>query len=378
MNDFQLLKNGVEYFPALVREIESAQSSVQIETYIFIDDEATAPIVAALMAAAKRGVKVRMLIDGIGSKFMSKSEKFASIFAGGIDLRVFNRDDRLLHFSRARLRRLHRKVVVVDSRVAFVGGINLVSDFAEPNPKDAPQFDYAVRIGGPLVATIEKNSNDVWASTLPETLRRKWRKWIAKKPTLTESANAAFVFRDNYRNRRAIERAMLNAFAQAKNEIILANAYFLPGWRFRQALHRAAARGVKITLLLQGYTDHQVLRLATRAMYSRFLHSNIYIAEYERSMLHAKVCVVDGKWATVGSSNLDPFSLLLAREANVVVTEPAFAQTLRTSLLEELVQNAASIAPTMWAKRGHWERTKSWVAYGVLKAGMLIAGLRAG
>jgi cardiolipin synthase len=375
-NQFTLLTNGVEYFPALIAAFEAAQKVIQLESYIFENDEQTAPVLAALTAAAQRGVKVRVLIDGIGSKAFIRADGLTQLRVAGVEVRVFNRDDNPFLLARSRLRRLHRKVVVVDEAVAFVGGINIVSDFAPPNPPDAPQYDYAVQIAGPLVHRIYRNSLDVFAATEPTTyLRRKWRAMLKQMPTLTESANAAFVYRDNFRNRRSIEKMMTRAIQSAKQEVIVANAYFLPGWRFRYTLKRAAKRGVTVTLLLQGFTDHAYLRAATRFMYASLFEAGVYIAEYERSMLHAKVCVVDGAWCTVGSSNLDPFSLLLAREANVVIHEPQFVRTLRTSLTDELTHNSASIAPVMWARRGMLEKFKSAAAYGLAKVGLAVMGL---
>ncbi len=376
MSAYQLLQNGEQFFPALEREICAAGISVLIETYIFVDDVATAPIIAALKAAAARGVKVRLLIDGIGSKAFVSGGGFNEICAAGIDARVFKRDEKIFNFARTRLRRLHRKVCVIDERVAFVGGINLVSDFAPPNPADAPQFDYAVRIESALVTQIYRNAMDVWRSTHSKYLRRKLGIILRKMPTISESADAAFVYRDNFRNRRSIEKMYRNAFRGAKSEIILANAYFLPGWRLRQELKSAAKRGVKITLLMQGFTDHAFLLAATRALYENFLEQGIYLVEYERSMMHAKVCVVDGQWATVGSSNLDPFSLLLAREANVAIEDAEFAQALRSSLQSAIANESASIAPNLWSQRSRAEKLKSVVAFGLAKIGLNFFGLR--
>jgi cardiolipin synthase A/B len=375
-NAFTLLRNGGEYFPALKRAFDAAQRVVQLESYIFEDDAQTQPVLDALKAAAQRGVKVRVLIDGIGSKTFIRQGGLEALRTAGVEARVFNRDDNPFLLARSRLRRLHRKVIVVDETCAFVGGINIVSDFAPPNPPTAPQYDYAVQITGPLVNTIYRSSLDVFASAETSLyLRRNLKKALKNLPTITESAGAAFVYRDNFRNRRSIERMMTRAIASAKHEVVLANAYFLPGWRFRQSLKRAAKRGVKVTLLLQGFTDHAYLRAATRFLYHSLLDAGVYIAEYERSMLHAKVCVIDGTWCTVGSSNLDPFSLLLAREANVVIKEHAFVQTLRASIGDELNHNAASIAPTMWRRRSVVEKMKSAMAYGLAKVGLAVIGL---
>ena len=145
---------------------------------------------------------------------------------------------------------------------------------------------------------------------------------------------AKFVIRDNLRHRRDIERAYLAAIRTAKHEILIANAYFFPGVRFRRALIAAAARGVTVTLLLQARVEYRLLHYASRALYGQLLAAASMIAEYHRSFLHAKVAVIDDRWATVGSSNIDPYSLLMAREANVFVRDPHFADQLRIELLQ--------------------------------------------
>ncbi|MCA1978059.1 MAG: phospholipase D-like domain-containing protein, partial [Thiobacillus sp.] len=186
-------------------------------------------------------------------------------------------------------------------------------------------------------------------------------------------SRAAFVVRDNFAHRRDIERTYLAALALAQDEILIANAYFLPGRRFRKLLKNAAARGVRVRLLVQGHTDHPFFLAAARALYRDLLAAGVAIHEHHASELHAKVAVVDGRWATVGSSNIDPFSLLMAREANVVADDPAFARTLRQRL-----QTAFDAAPALdaahWQRRPWPRRLLSWLAYGAVRAMVGLAG----
>jgi cardiolipin synthase A/B len=373
-NTITLLQNGEQFFPALISEIRGAVSNVHIETYIYVEDHIGLEVSAALKAAAARGVKVRLLIDGIGSRGFAVGGAEA-LRQAGIDVRVYKKDNNWFSLARARLRRLHRKVTVIDGRVAFVGGINIVSDFAPPNT-DTPQFDYCARIEGPLVKEIHINAAQVWLSTFPRYLRRTFPTIENDDKAVPEGkASAAFIYRDNFRNRRTIEKQLRLAIDGAKSEVLLANAYFLPGLRFRHSLRAAAKRGVTVKLLLQGHTDHVFLRAATRYLYAHLISSGVYIAEYERAMLHAKVCVVDSEWACVGSSNLDPFSLMLSREANVVVRETDFAIALRTSLLSAIETEGASIAPALWQRRPLQEKTKSALAYGCARIGLAAVGL---
>ena len=189
---------------------------------------------------------------------------------------------------------------------------------------------------------------------------------------------AAFLVRNNIRHRRDIEAAYLQAIDQARYEIILASAYFLPGLNFRHALVAAAGRGVRVVLLLQGKRDHPLFHYASHALYGGFLAAGIEIYEYHKSLLHAKVAVIDGQWATVGSSNLDPFSLLLSLEANVVVDDEGFAKELRFSLEQAMEKGAQRIDANNWRTQSIGQRLASWLSYGVVRFMIGIAGYAPG
>jgi cardiolipin synthase len=239
-----------------------------------------------------------------------------------------------------------------------------------------PRIDFAVRVRGPMVAPIVQTMQRLWAlvelvqfessevSLFPEP--------IAVAPAGTQTAK--FVIRDNLRYRRDIERAYLAAIRTAKQEIIIANAYFFPGVRFRHALIAAAKRGVKVTLILQARVEYRLLHYASRALYGQLLAAGVRIAEYHRSFLHAKVAVVDDHWATVGSSNIDPYSLLMAREANVFVRDARFADQLRVELLALLDTGTLPIEAARWPVRSPLAKTITWIAYGVVRAMMGLLG----
>jgi cardiolipin synthase A/B len=186
--------------------------------------------------------------------------------------------------------------------------------------------------------------------------------------------NAAFLVRDNIRHRRDIEAAYMRAIDQAESEIILAHAYFLPGLDFRHALISAAGRGVRVVLLLQGRIEYFLQHYASRALYGNFLDAGVEIYEYRKSFLHAKVAVIDGHWATVGSSNLDPFSLLLSREANVVVDDEEFCATLTRSLKRAMETDGLRILRDVWKQQSAGLRLMSWLSYGLLRLMMAISG----
>lgn len=363
-NRITLLKDGAEFFPALLAAIDAAVVDIRIETYIFRNDATGEIILRALTAAAARGVKVRVLIDGVGSR-ETPSNFFYPMRKAGAHLQVFRPDRQFLNISKSRLRRNHRKIALIDGKVGFVGGINLIDDMTG-SMSPHPRYDYAVQIEGPVLASIYPTVHVLWRLVAWRRLRR--RDLVDEPVPVSRDAvgphNAAFVVRDNFRNRRAIEKLYRNAIVDAKKSVLISSPYFLPGRRFRHILVAAAKRGVDVTLLLQGRADHPLLQMATRALYAQLLGAGIAICEYEKSMLHGKVVVIDDEWATVGSSNLDPFSLFLNREANIVVKDHGFAQQLHASVMAEIEQHATRCHAQDWLRRPLLERAKSWMAYG--------------
>lgn len=378
-NQLALLQNGADYFPRLRADIDAAQHSVFLETYIFEADQIGRMVSDALQRAAKRGVTVRVLLDGFGSAELPPrwQEEMA---AAGVELQWFRREISPFTLKRnreRRLRRLHRKLVAVDDGIAYVGGINIIDDIPRTGKIAAPRMDYAVRVQGALAHEITEEMRHLWSVVKWATLRRRigrMRAQLRRRLRPQEAGALQFLLRDNLRHRRDIERAYLQAIAAARREIIIANAYFLPGRPFRQALKAAAARGVRVVLLLQGRVEHRLQHYATLALYGQLLADGIELYQYHHSFLHAKVGVVDGAWATVGSSNLDPFSLLLAREANLVVQDEAFAGALRDSLLLAIRSGGRRVGH---GRLPPWTLLLARLSYGLIRLLMnLLAGLR--
>ena len=371
-NKLQLLTNGAAYFPALRHEINAAQSEIYLETYIFDDDEAGIGIATALARAAWRGVSVHVLVDGFGSKDIFKETR-RLLHDAGAQVLIFGPKTSPLTLRRNRLRRLHRKLVVVDARVAFVGGINIIDDMHTPR-QTPPRYDYAVRIEGPLIASVLQQTQSLWRRVAWASLRRGLQRHATASTAPVGDQRAALVMRDNLRHRSDIEDAYLEAIDHAREEIIIANAYFFPGARFRHALRRAAERGVKVLLLLQGRVEYVLLHYASRALYGPLLDAGVEIYEYHKSFLHCKVAVIDQHWATVGSSNIDPFSLMLSREANVVIDDARFSQELRRNLRDHMQDGAMVVAKNVWHRQPLWRRALIWSAYGCARLLMGVAG----
>lgn len=374
-NRITLLCSGSEYFPALVEAIDGAQSEIWLETYLYADDRIGRIVTTSLIRAARRGVVVRVMVDGWGARHFLKPALERDLVHGGVALLKYRPEIAPWQFRFHRLRRLHRKLCQVDGKVAFVGGINIIDDMNTPRHKP-PRVDFAVRVEGPLLPAIVYTMKRVWA--INELVQFQGTE-VPLFPELHEAQRAGtqtakFVIRDNLRHRRDIEHAYLAAIRIAKEEILIASSYFFPGIRFRRALIAASRRGVRVTLILQARVEFMLLHYATRALYGQLLAAGIAIEEYHRSFLHAKVAVVDGKWATVGSSNIDPYSLLMAREANVFVRDPGFAGDLRRELMQMVRDGARRVGSKRWAGRPRLYKALNWVAYGVVRVAMGVLG----
>jgi cardiolipin synthase len=393
----ELLKGGEALFEALVAAIDAARAEVLLETYIFEFAGTALSVAAALERAAARRVSVHLVVDGFGTGEVP-AEWQVRWTAAGVRWRIFNPAHGWRLLLPKRWRRLHRKLAVVDGAVAFCGGINLLDDYLDQThgKLDEPRFDFAVRVTGPLVADAHETMTRLWLR-LQVTRDARQHDFKQALQAVRAAARAGFemrdrefaasdfggrpaearagllaglVLRDNLRFRKRIEHFYRYAIGQARSEIIIANAYFIPGVALQRALVKAARRGVRVTLLLQGRYEYFMQHHTSRAMYGVMLDAGIEIIEYEPSFLHAKVAVFDGAHgaiATVGSSNLDPISLLLAREANVFIRDDAFAAELRGHLVEAMGKVGVRIEPTTHMKRPFAMRSLAWLAYAMMR-----------
>lgn len=374
-NDVKLLKSGVEFFPALLADIAAAATEIHFETYIFATDSVGQAVEQALIEAGRRGVKVRVVIDWFGSG-NAQCKRLAAVFAeAGVHCRIFNR------WFKKGVTRTHRKIAVIDRQIAFVGGINVNDDFLcdyDPTtPLPAPRWDFAVRVSGPLVDDIHREAQAQWARVGHMGLLHRFdlfRELKREGPSAGHGAmQAGLVVRDNLRNRRMIQRAYLQAIGQARHSILMANPYFAPGRKFREALGRAAERGVKVTLLI-GVGEFRLQDMVAHSFYPKLLGCGVNVVEYRKTQLHAKVAVVDDDWATVGSSNVDGLSLFLNQEANVVVRDAAFAQSVRAQI-EAGVAEGVSIPCDHFHHVGRFKRAGYEAAYFFYKLVMRIVAI---
>ncbi|MFC0253750.1 cardiolipin synthase ClsB [Massilia consociata] len=371
-NDVTLLESGTAFFPALVAALDAAQYEVLFETYIFAEDDTGHTIRDALIRAAQRGVKVRVLVDWIGTEHRPCARLGEAFSETGVQYRVFN------PWCRRGIARSHRKIVVVDRAVAFVGGININDDWhcdhADHHRLPAPRWDFTVQVRGPLVTQIHDEAQGQWLRAGHMRLRQRialFRDMRRQPPMSCQNpARAAFVVRDNLRNRSTIQRAYLQALGRARESVLLATPYFAPGRKFRKALAHAARRGVRVTLLI-GVGEFRIQDMVAHSFYPKLLADGINVVEYRKTQLHAKVAVVDDDWATVGSSNCDGLSLFLNQEANVVVLDQKFAATLRAHI-EHGIADGVPIRAEEFKHIGWIRRASYGLAYMMYKLVMRI------
>jgi cardiolipin synthase len=388
-NEVQLLKCGEALFPALRHQFEQAQHSIWVAMYLISPFGQSSAVLQTLQQAARRGVKVHLVADGVGSHDAPLA-MWDQLRAAGIDVIIHRPFHKFWGiFQTSEWRRMHFKLCVVDEKVAFIGGINLIDDRFDLHHgwSDAARLDYAVQIQGAACTPVLHTIKAMWTRAqlgkdwreelLPwmqdsQRMRRLRNIWQQARMRLTPDEQApfikassnphptrcAFVMRDNLRQRRTIERAALQAIKQARREVDIVTPYFYPGRPLRLALRHAVTRGVKVRLLLQGKIDLPIAGLAARVLYGGLIRDGIEIHEYQPAFLHAKIMRVDQDWVTVGSSNLDPLSLVLNMEANVIVRDKAFTKTVIASLAADFA-NSKQVSPDdnarSWPDRlGHW------------------------
>jgi cardiolipin synthase len=370
-NRIELLENGEEYYPRVFEAIAQARREVVIETFILFDDPVGRQLHAVLLEVARRGVQVDLTVDGYGSPDLS-TEFIGALTEAGVRLHVYDPRPRLLGLRYNLVRRMHRKIVVVDGELAFIGGINFSVDHLAISGPESKQ-DYAVQVQGPVVQQLHGFVHAVLAPVRHALLRR-MRQGFRRQakpvpPTLPAvgEAHAALVTRDNERHPNDIERCYRMAIRTARREIVIANAYFFPGFRLLRDLRRAARRGVGVHLILQGEPDMAIVRIGARLLYHSLVKDGVHVHEYCKRPLHGKVAVVDGEWATVGSSNLDPLSLSLNLEANLLIRDPGFAAELRRRLQRLMDHECCEMSHEALPKRTMWRYLTSALAFHLLR-----------
>ncbi|AVX91396.1 cardiolipin synthase ClsB [Pseudomonas sp. VE 196-7] len=372
-NRVELLENGEEYFPRVFDAMRAAKSEILLETFIVFEDKVGAELQQILIDAARRGVRTTVSLDGFGCGELTTGY-LAALSDAGVHLQMFDPAPKHLGFRTNWFRRLHRKIVVVDGLIAFIGGINFSGDHLADFGPEAKQ-DYAVQVQGPAVADIHHFA--LLQSGRPGRARFWWQRRRQRRADMAfndHDGQVRLVFRDNDQHHTDIEDVYLHALRRAKRRVVIANAYFFPGYRLLRELRNAARRGVEVRLILQGQPDMLVAKLAARMTYDYLLKAGVQIHEYCQRPLHGKVALVDEEWSTVGSSNLDPLSLSLNLEANVLIRDRTFNQHL-FQRLEDLSHNHCKAMDPSKVPRGRiWHMTVGFLVFHFLRHFPAMAG----
>lgn len=365
-NRVTLLENGEQYFPRVFEAIRRAEQEILLETFILFEDKVGYELRDLLVDAAQRGVRITVSLDGFGCGELTP-QFLTSLSDAGVRLQMFDPAPRHLGIRTNWFRRLHRKIVVVDGVIAFIGGINFSADHLGDFGPEAKQ-DYSVEVKGPAVVDIHHFA--LLQSGRPARAKYWWQRRRSRRSELAfneHDGQVRLVYRDNHEHQTDIEEVYLQVLRSAKRRVVIANAYFFPGYRLLREIRNAARRGVEVRLVLQGQPDMMIAKLAARMLYDYLLKAGVVIYEYCERPLHGKVALVDEDWSTVGSSNLDPLSLSLNLEANVLIRDRAFNREL-FQRLEHLSHNHCTVMRPNHAPRGLlWRMTIGFMVFHFLR-----------
>jgi cardiolipin synthase len=338
-NRVELLRDGKEAYPAMLAAIEAASEQVLLEMYWFDSDEAGRRFSEALKAAAARGVETALLYDAIGSIGVELA-MFDELRRAGVKVTEFGpiapwgRRFRLGRLTR----RDHRKVLVVDGEIGFTGGINIANAWLPPEEGGGGWRDDMLRVEGPVVRGLVRGLLSAWYHAGGAPIART-RASLHGTSHAGDGHLARVVGEGYHKLRHEITRAYVSQLYHAKKTAWITNAYFVPDPTVLRALTRACDRGVDVRVLLPAETDVEIVRHASRATWARLLRHGVRIYEYEGAVLHAKSAVIDGRWSTIGSFNLDYLSLRWLLEVNVCVLDEQFGRTMQRSFLRDLEQS---------------------------------------
>ncbi len=364
-NEVALVSGGEPYFSRLFELIDSAKKLLHFQVYIFDEDETGKAVAEALKKACQRGVEVFLAVDSYGSKDLSPAF-IADLKESGVHFKFFSPLPR--HFYAFRLgRRLHSKVVVADQSLALVGGINISNKY-RGTAEEAPWLDFALHIKGPVCVGLTRTCERIYREKYFGRVRLRRKKKVLHPPNAVRSR---FALNDWFRRKNQIGAAYRAAFQKARHSIVIVASYFMPSRTIRTALKKASRRGVQITVLLPGKSDIPMAKRATRYLYQELFQNKVSIYEWENSILHGKMAIVDKKWVTVGSYNLNHLSQFSSIEVNVEVLDKGFAATAH-EYLETLLQQSTLISADVFGQtQNRWNKFLDWASYTIGRWTML-------
>jgi len=356
-HELTFLTEGEPYFTRLLQLISEAKKQIHFQVYIFDEDDTGKAVAEALKSARKRGVEIFLAVDSYGSKDLSPA--FIKAFTDlGIHFRFFSPLPKRFYMLRLG-RRLHSKVVVADYAVALVGGIN-IADKYRGTATEAPWLDFAVAVTGPICLNLARICERIY--------REKYlvKPKIRRRKTANQNSGAVLcrhALNDWFRGKRQIGAGYRAAFRKSEHSITVVASYFLPSRSIRTALKRAARRGVKVNLLLPGVSDVPMAKRAIRYLYQEMLEVNIQIYEWDDSIVHGKMAVVDNKWVTIGSYNLNHLSQYSSIELNVEILDDPFAASVQDYLSTLIGKSTLIGADAIHQKLSRIDKILDWASY---------------
>lgn len=364
MSRFELVHSGEDYFSRLRDLISNAQKEIHFHTYIFDNDNTGIEIAEVLKKAAIRKVAVYILLDGYGSASLS-NEVINDLTNHGVQFRYFSPLFSTNNFYLGR--RLHHKIVVADAKVALVGGINIANKY-RGDSKNIPWLDYAIQVEDEIAQSLQELCKNSFLQ------KRKFRNVKIPYAFKYDNHESLRILRNDWLKRKnEIGRSYLQAIKSAQKEIIIVGSYFLPGRRLLKALNDASGkRGVKIKLILSGISDVPFVRYATRYMYSSLLNHGIELYEWKASVLHGKVALIDNRWSTIGSFNLNRLSLYGSIELNIEVISEDFSKTVNEELNRVIAQCDQITLEQLQIKETLFSRFKNWFSYKLVRLASIL------
>lgn len=354
-NKVQILKDGSENFPEMLKAIKEGRETIHLETYIFRSDRVGWRFAEALAEKAREGVSVKLIYDSLGS-LTTDRELFRVMEEAGVE--IFEYHPIAPWKWRGSLkwnlkRRDHRKILVVDDRCGFVGGINIGDEYADFSEGGGGWRDTQMKLEGPAVRKLQ----EIFLSTWMKYKKRRSKAGTADASEIRPPGRlgVSIVASNGIQGRNQIKKAYLRAILRAKKRICITNSYFVPPHWFLTALKKARQRGVEVFILLPRRSDVRIVDYATRALYSRLLKWGVRIFEWEGSVLHAKTAVIDGRWSTIGSSNIDQISFFYNLEVNVVVLGWTFGDKMEGMFWDDL-KSSREIRAREWIRRNWLQR----------------------
>jgi cardiolipin synthase A/B len=353
------LRAGAQTYPAMLTAITNAKLSICLETYIFADDQTGNMFAAALIDRAVAGVKVRIIYDAVGS--MGFAPLAARLAAAGAQLVEFHpiapwrKRWNLSH-------RDHRKILVVDDSIAFVGGLNIGNDYADIKDGGVGWHDLHCRLTGSVVIDLARLFRRTWLSHDGELYDAAPMADEGNQGDAVVAPAVRLLENGPLRRKRVIEGAYLRAISLARQRIQLKNAYFLPGRNLRRALALAARRGISISVIVPNRSDVRLVEWASLYAFRRVMATGVKVWRWRGPMMHAKSAVVDGLWSTIGSYNFDARSLRYNLEVAVEIVDPITGAQLSTSFADD-VSTCDEFTLTDWKRLSWWTKALAWLSY---------------